>query len=83
MKRLENISYWVTNGAWLNLIFNMLLVTVFKIGIILWGFDPILLTIGTVLIVYSMITLFVAINISTAINKVLKERRKEQKENVS
>ena len=78
MKKLESISYWITMGSALQLMAIMLLLTVAKIGIILWRFDPILLTIGTTAVIFSFAQLFVAVNISTAINKVIKERRKEK-----
>lgn len=78
MKKLENISYWITMGSALQLMAVMLLLTVAKIGIIMWRFDPILLTIGTTVMIFSFIQLFMAVYISTAINKVIKERRKEK-----
>lgn len=80
MKKIENISYKITMGAAVNLLVNMLLVTVFKFGIILWDFDPILIQIGGVMMAYSMLVLLAAIYASSAINKVIKERRKELKE---
>lgn len=78
MKKLESISYWITMGSALQLMAVMLLLTVAKVGIILWKFDPILLTIGTTVMIFSFIQLFMAVYISTAINKVIKERRKEK-----
>lgn len=78
MKKLENISYWITMGSAIELMAVMILLTVFKIGIIMWRFDPILLTVGTTVMIFSFIQLFVAVYISTAINKVIKERRKEK-----
>ena len=78
MKRLETISYWITMGSAIQLTAIMLLLTVAKVGIILWKFDPILLTIGTTAVIFSFVQLFIAVNISTAINKVIKERRKEK-----
>ena len=80
MRKLECISYKITMGAAVNLLVNMLLVTVFKFGIILWDFDPILIQIGGVMMAYSMLVLLAAIYASSAINKVIKERRKELKE---
>lgn len=80
MKKLETISYKITMYSAINLLVNMLLVTVFKFGVILWNFDPILIQIGGVMIGYSMLLLFAAVYASTAINKVIKERRKELKE---
>lgn len=78
MKKLESISYWITMGSAIELMAVMILLTVFKIGIIMWRFDPILLTIGTTVMIFSFIQLFMAVYISTAINKVIKERRKEK-----
>lgn len=78
MKKLESISYWITMGSATQLIVVMLFLTVAKIGIILWKFDPILLTVGTTVMIFSFIQLFVAVHISTAINRVIKERRKEK-----
>lgn len=78
MKKLESISYWITMGSAIELMAIMILLTVFKIGIIMWRFDPILLTIGTTVMIFSFIQLFMAVYISTAINKVIKERRKEK-----
>lgn len=83
MKKLENISYKITMYSAINLLVNMLLVTVFKFGIILWDFDPILIQIGGVMMAYSMLVLLAAIYASSAINKVIKERRKELKEKAS
>ena len=80
MRKLETISECITLGAFINLVANMLLVTLFKFGIILWEFDAELLSIGAVMIVYSFVVLFAAIYTSSAINKVIKERRKELKE---
>ena len=77
MKKLESISYSITMGAAVNLLINMLLVTVFKFGVILWDFDPICIKIGGVMVGYSMLVLLAAVYASSAINKVIKERRKE------